>query len=191
MHTFLADANYVDILVHWYVSCTFRFPNPQTECVFYGYWPLHMGLVTGLARLLGRILQCVHMGNFSPVDRMNSRNATKMAVLKLIFHDCHSFVDSCNFTNKANSHTSKVKIHTRPKLCHFGHYVVRAKLFCWKSFIPVTGLGCSYGKIFIPVTELSVEKTEISVTGPAWPLIWTHQYFYKEKSGQARSRKPS
>ena len=31
--------------------------------------PLHMSPVTGLARLLGRILWCVHMGNFSPVDR--------------------------------------------------------------------------------------------------------------------------
>ena len=94
--------------------------------------------------------------------------------------------------NKANSHTSKVEIHTRSKLCHFvGLYVVRAKLFCLKNFVPVTGLECSYGKIFIPVTEISVAKTEISVTGPARPLIWTHRYFYKEKSGEARSRKPS
>ena len=28
-----------------------------------------MSPVTGLARLPGRILWCVHMGNFSPVDR--------------------------------------------------------------------------------------------------------------------------
>ena len=61
--------------------------------------------------------------------------------------------------------------HIRTKLCHFGHYVVRAKLFCLKSFVPVTGLECSYEKIFIPVTEISVAKTEISVTGPARPLI--------------------
>ena len=47
------------------------------------------------------------------------------------------------------------------------------------EFVPVTGLECSYGKIFIPVTE-------ISVTGPARPLIGTHRYFYKEKSGEAR-----
>ena len=33
------------------------------------------------------------------------------------------------------------------------------------------GLEYSYGKIFIPVTEMSVVKTEISVTGPARPLI--------------------
>ena len=41
----------------------------------------------------------------------------------------------------------------------------------FKSFVPVTGLECSYGKIFIPVTEISVAKTEISVSGPARPLI--------------------
>ena len=85
--------------------------------------------------------------------------------------NCHSFVDFCNFTNKANLHTPKVEIHTRPKLCHFGCYVVRAKLFCLKSFVLVTGLKCSYEKIFILVTEISVAKTEISVTVAAWPLI--------------------
>ena len=66
-----------------------------------------------------------------------------------------------------------------------------AKFVQLKSFVPVTGLECSYGKKFIPVTEISVAKTEISVTGPARALIWTHRYFYKEKSGEARSRKPS
>ena len=53
----------------------------------------------------------------------------------------------------------------------FGRYVVRAKLFCLKRFVPVSGMKCSYEKIFIPVTEISVAKTEISVTGPARPLI--------------------
>ena len=86
-----------------------------------------------------------------------------------IDRDCLSFLESGNFTNKANSHTPKVEIHTRPQLCHFGRYVVRAKPFCLKGF--VTGLECSYGKIFIPVTEISVAKNEISVTGPARPLL--------------------
>ena len=100
-------------------------------------------------------------------------------------------MDPCNFSNKALSHSREVEIHIRPKLYHFGRYLVKAKLFCRKCFVPVTGLECSHGKIFIPVTEISVAKTEISVTGPARPLIWTHRYFYKEKSGEARSRKPS
>ena len=67
------------------------------------------------------------------------------------------------------------------KLCYFGFYVMRATLFCLKSFVPMTGLECSYGKIFLPVTEILVAKNKISVTGPAQPLIWTHQYVYKEK----------
>ena len=90
-------------------------------------------------------------------------------------------MDSCNFTNKANSHTPKVEIHTRPQLCHFGRYVVRVKLICLKSFVPVTGLECSYGKIFIPTTEISVAKSEISVTGTARLLIEKIEIFPKKK----------
>ena len=44
----------------------------------------NMSPVTGLARLQGRNLWCVHMGNFSPVDRDNSRNTTKMIEHKLV-----------------------------------------------------------------------------------------------------------
>ena len=86
--------------------------------------------------------------------------------LILVIRDGQNFVDPCNFINKASSHTPEVEIHTRPKLYHFGRYLVKAKLFCRKCFVPVTALECSYGKIFIPVTENSVAKTEISVTGP-------------------------
>ena len=57
-------------------------------------------------------------------------------------------MDSCNFTGKANSHAFEVEINTRKKLCHFGHYDARAKLFCQKGFVPVTGLECSYVNIF-------------------------------------------
>ena len=150
-----------------------------------------MSPVTGLARLPGRILWCVHMGNFSPVDRSEFKKHNQNGGTTCIVRDCHSFVESCNFTNKANSHTPNEEIHTRPKLCRFGLYVVRATLFCLKRFVPVTGLQCSYRKIFIPITETSVAKTDISVAGPSRPLIWTHRYFYKEKSSEAGSRKPS
>ena len=51
-------------------------------------------------------------------------------------------------TNKANWHAFEVEIHTRQKLCHFGRYDAKAKLFCQKSFVPVTRLECSYGKDF-------------------------------------------
>ena len=49
-----------------------------------------------------------------------------------------------------------------------------------KIFIPVTGLACFYGKISSPVTE-------ITVTGPARLLIWTHKKFYKGKRSEVRS----
>ena len=40
-----------------------------------------------------------------------------------------------------------------------------------RAIIPETGMKCSYGKIFSPLTEISVGKTEISGTEPARPLI--------------------
>ena len=41
------------------------------------------------------------------------------------------------------------------------------------------------------IRKISSSVPEISVTGPARLLIWTHPNFCKEKSGEARSRKPS
>ena len=105
-----------------------------------------MSPVTGLARLPGRILWCVHMENFNPVGP--------------------GWIQE---TQPKRTMGDKSVESWSP-----GH---RAGVFIWE--------------IFIPVTEISVAKTEISVTGPARPLIWTHRYFYKEKSGQARSLKPS
>ena len=74
--------------------------------------------------------------------------------------------------------------------------IFAAMLRKWSHFVlkvssRLPGLECSYGKIFIPVTEISVAKLEISITGPPRPLIWTHRNFYEGKSGGARSRKPS
>ena len=131
--------------------------------------------VTGLARLPGRILWCVHMGNFSSVDHAGWIQETQPKWWNInLYYSRLSELCRPYFINKAISHTAEVEIHTRPKLYHFGHYLVKAKLFCRKCFVLVTGLECSYGKIFIPVTEISVGKTETSVTGPARPLIFLH-----------------
>ena len=103
---------------------------------------------------------------------MNSRNTIKMVE--------HKFVLFATFIPLWTLVTLLIKlIHILLKWKYIqdqnyailARYVVRAKLFCLKSFVPVTGLECSRGKIFIPVTEISVAKTEISVTGPARPLI--------------------
>jgi len=59
-------------------------------------------------------------------------------------------VDSSNFTNKPNSCTAKVEIHTGQKLCHFGGYDAKAKLLCLKSFVPVTRAGVFIWENFHP-----------------------------------------
>ena len=56
-------------------------------------------------------------------------------------------------------------------------------------FLPVTGLKCSYGKIFSLRTEIPIGKTEILATKLAHSLIRTHPNFYKGCRGEARSRK--
>ena len=94
-----------------------------------------MSLVTGLAWLPGRILWCVHMGNFSPVDQDEfKKHNQNRGTLTYTIRDCQNFVDPCNFINKAISHTPEVEIHTRPKLYHFGCYLVKGKLFCRKCY---------------------------------------------------------
>ena len=93
-----------------------------------------MSPVTGLAVLTRRILLSVHMGHFSPVD-LDEIQESKPNGETCIVRDCCKFVDSCNFTNKANSHAFEVEIHTRQKLCHFGRYDAKAELFCQKSFV--------------------------------------------------------
>ena len=122
----------------------------------------------------------VHLGNFSPADlgACSSRNKTKMVEhLRLLY----GFVDCFNFTTN-----SAVEKHTSQKLCHFCHC-------CWDSEAILSknvsfrasrspGLNCSYGKIFIPNTEISVAKSEISVTEAAQLLISSNWFFcFEEK----------
>ena len=59
-------------------------------------------------------------------------------------------MDSCNFTNEANSHAFEVEIYTLQKLCHFGRYDSKAKLFCQKSFVPVVRIGVFIWENFHP-----------------------------------------
>ena len=50
-------------------------------------------------------------------------------------------------------------------------YVAKVKLFCVKSFVQIARAGVFMWENVHPVTEISVAKTEISVTGPARLLI--------------------
>ena len=76
-------------------------------------------------------------------------NGMKFKKQKCIVRVCRSFVDSCNFTNKGKSYSSEVEILSRQKLGHFGHCVAKAKLFCQKSFFPVTRAGVSIWENFL------------------------------------------
>ena len=69
----------------------------------------------------------VFMRNFSPVDQDEFKKHNQNAYA---IRNCQNFMDPCNFINKAISRTPEVEIHTRPKLYHFGRYLVKAKLFC-------------------------------------------------------------
>jgi len=82
-------------------------------------------------------------------------------------------------------------MHTRQNLCHFGRYVANAELFCLKRFVLYPGWSGHMGKFWSRLPRSRSQKTEISVTGPARLLIWTHRNFYEGKSGEARSRKTS
>lgn len=62
------------------------------------------------------------------LNRINSRNNQNGGTETCVVRDCRNVADSCNFTNKSNSLTFEVEIHTRQKSCHFRHYVAKAKL---------------------------------------------------------------
>ena len=47
-------------------------------------------------------------------------------------------------------HTFEVEIHRLQKVCHFGRYDAKAKLFCQKSFVPVTRAGVFIWENFHP-----------------------------------------
>lgn len=104
------------------------------------------------------------MGNFSLVKR-DEIQKSKPKWWDIIKIESFATVVACRFSNKANSHTFKVEMHTRQKLFLFGRYFSKAKLFCQKRFVRSPGLECSYGKLFSPVTETSVANSEVSVTG--------------------------
>ena len=62
-----------------------------------------------LARLPGRILLSLHTGNLARSTGMKFKK-------KKVDINCGCLVNSCNFTNEANSYTPKVEMHTRQKL---------------------------------------------------------------------------
>ena len=108
-----------------------------------------------------RILSSVHKGNLIPVTEMkNVHKAPKIPV-------------------EPRSDLSATLQAMRSWKCFVTDSPgIRAGVFIWEIF-------------FSSVTDIWFAKTKISVTGrPARLLIWTHRNLCKEKSGEARSRKP-
>jgi len=96
------------------------------------------------------------MGNFSPLNQ-DEIQITKPKWCNV--RDYRSLFDFSNFTNKANSHTSEMEVHTKLKLCHFAAMLQKQSHFVKKVSSQLPGLDCSYGKIFIPVAEILVDWT--------------------------------
>ena len=103
----------------------------------------------------GRILWCVHMENFSPVDRDEFKKHK---------HNQHILVIA--LSTLVTLLIKLIHILLKWKNIQDQYYTILAAML-WKAIL---------FKSFVPITRL---------------LIWTHRYFYKEKSGEARSRKPS
>ena len=69
-----------------------------------------------------------------------------------------------------------------------------AKLFCQKFVSSRSPGWIVIGKIFIPITEISVAKSEISVTEAARLLIWSNWIFFfrrKERRGEISEIEPA
>ena len=99
-----------------------------------------------------------------------------------IIRGCNSFVDSWNFTNKANSYTPYVEIHTRETLCHFRRCFESEAFLSKKFSFRLLWLEGSNEKIFIrPVSARSRSRF----------FYMNISHFYELKSGEARSRKPA
>ena len=81
-------------------------------------------------------------------------------------------MDSCNITNKVNSRTLKLEIHTRPKLYPVGGNVSKAMLFLFKKCRP----GYQAGAFIWENFQFSVKETDISVSLKSKITILTGQF---------------
>ena len=117
------------------------------------FWPHfdQKSLVTGLARLLGRILLSAHMGNFSPVDRDWRQNTTEMVEHKLL-----SFVAAVALWTLTTLLIKLIRILLKWKYIQDKNFAIsaatfaKAKLFCLKRFVPVTRVGVFIWENFHP-----------------------------------------
>ena len=115
-----------------------------------------MSPVTRLARLPGRILLFVHMGNFSAVDR-DAIKETQPKWWNVSLAVVAVWTLQVLLIKLIRILLKWKYIHLRKKKCHFRWYVARAKLFCLKNSVSfrLQGLECLFRRNFIPVTARS------------------------------------
>ena len=104
--------------------------------------------------------------------KINARNKTKMVI-----HNLVSFATVVALCALVTLLIKLIRMLLKWKYIHCKNYAILATMMRKRSYFVTKvssrshGLECSYEKIFILVTEILVAKTEISVTGPARPLI--------------------
>ena len=100
---------------------------------------------------------------------MKFRQQNKNGGHKLVSFSAVVAVWSMNSSNFTSLHTSKVETHTTKKIPFWQLKHCESEAILSKRFRPGYPGWSVYmhGRIFIPVTEISVAKTVISVTGPA------------------------
>ena len=95
------------------------------------------------------------MANFSPVDR-DEKNKTKMVKHKLV-----SFAAVIALWTLVTLQMKLIRTLLKWKYIHCKNYAILAAMIRKRSYFVKKvssrspGLECSYGKIFIPVTEIS------------------------------------
>ena len=132
-----------------------------------------MSPITGLARLPGRIFVVCSYDKFQPGrPEQNLRNTTKMVEHRLV-----SFAAVVALKTLVTLLLMLIRILLRWENIQDKNYAILAPMLRKQNYFVEKGssrlpeLDCSYGKILIPVSEISVDKTKISVTGPAELLI--------------------
>ena len=81
---------------------------------------------------------------------INPRNTTNMVEHKLVSFAAVVALWTLVTLLIKHTHTPKVEIQTRQKLCHFGRYVAKARLFCLTKFFPGTRAGMFISENFRP-----------------------------------------
>ena len=110
----------------------------------------------------------------------------------VLFATFKGFLNPCNFTNKANWHTSKVEIHTRSKLCHFcWPLCCESEAILFKKFRPGHWAGMFIWENFHPGNRDLGRKNRDLGNRDSLASHMNTSIFLQRKEREARSQKPS